>query len=249
MYIRLRFFYLALSLTTLLPLTLWAAQAPPREARKAFNQGLRALEQGNFVEAASMLTQSLEHSPTWGFAYLQLAKTYQNLSADSKALEALKKALKYSPNDARVHLQLGLFYKTTGNCARALPRFQKALKLRPSLEQARFEQGLCHETTNNRKLAIERFEEIVEDNPKHLGAWAALGRLHEQAGDQTQAENAHRKMIELYPNVPFYQIQLIQFFKRMGNIEKAIKIREAIKSTQPAINKTMRELPRSKELN
>ena len=232
----------------ILPTTSSAVQSPPTQARQAFQSGMKAINDGQFAEAATFFQKAIKIYPGWGLAYLQLAKAYQNFQPEGpKVLDALKRSIVLSPENPRAHLELGTLYRATGDCTRALQNFQKALKLRPSLRLARFEQGLCYEAQAKDNQAIESFEQIVQGNPKHLGSWAALSRLYEKKGDPAKAEQAYETMIQLHPKIPFYRFQLAKFYKRIGKHQKAKEVLETANEIAPRHRRKMRELPQSRD--
>ena len=94
MVVRITPLLLLISFLVILPTPSFAVQSPPTEARKAFQSGMKAIQDGQFAEASTFFQKAIKIYPGWGLAYLQLAKAYQNFHPEGpKVLDALKRKL------------------------------------------------------------------------------------------------------------------------------------------------------------
>lgn len=85
--------------------------------------------------------------------------------------------------------------------------------------------------------ALENYEKAVSVAPYDFRLWMALGKARERAGDDSGAEKALRKSLELAPNYSEVHWALGNFLLRQGNEEEAFsEIRKAVEQDEKFAN-------------
>jgi Tfp pilus assembly protein PilF len=84
--------------------------APPPNARDYFQQGLAAFDQADYHYAADSFIQAIRIDPNFANAHFELARTYERMRLDDKAIRAYKNCLEIRPSHGRAHTNIARLY-------------------------------------------------------------------------------------------------------------------------------------------
>jgi len=101
---------------------------PPREARKAYQQALAAIEQRDVELAKQRLRRALEKDPVALHPLLNLGITLNHLARYKEAIEPLRNALKLRPQWLSPQAYLGIALLETDQLTEAAPYLQRATR-------------------------------------------------------------------------------------------------------------------------
>lgn len=150
----------------------------PQTTQEFYEEGMKAMEAGNFETGITYLEKARELSPqigqlhnAVGIAYLQEQK---NIDA---AVEAFQEAIALEPTLADAHNNLGIIY--TGmleDYDLAEEYFKEAIRLQPNFGRAYFGLGWLYLTRKKEpSLALEAFKKTIELSPDQTDAYYYLG--------------------------------------------------------------------------
>lgn len=171
--------------------------------------------QGDFVDAAIILTEGIKHSKD-PLIYDALGLLFKELNSFTHAVEQHDKSISIAP----------LFEDAWNNKGVALEHL------------ARTKQPIDAELV---KQALICFQKVVEINPNKALGWSNLSVCHTQSGDFEGAIKAYEKAIELDKDDGTAQNQKATILHQQGKNDEAIKILdEAVKkSTNNEITKNL----------
>ncbi len=100
-------------------------------------EGLAALQRGDFQTAAVHLEAATQADPGDFQAHLYLGGVFHQLERHSDAARVLGRATELQPTSAQAHYNLGVAQEQTGEAQAAQSSFQKALDIQPEYAVAR----------------------------------------------------------------------------------------------------------------
>ncbi len=161
-----------------------------------------------------------QHGGRWP-VLLDFAQAVYLVRADgAAALAALEEALLLKPINPRAMLLMGQILEDQGEGARARLAYAQVLRWRPDEAQAALNLARLlrfDEPAEARRL----YESIVQRDPRHLVALFELASLAEREGRLEDAEQRYRQLQALHPDVLTGQLQLVRFFQRTQQPERA----------------------------
>ncbi len=108
----------------------------PGSARKEYNKGGKAMQDGNWAEARSRLEKAIALYPQFAAAHNDLGVVFMSTGEKQKGRAAFEKAAEIDPNYGRAYRNLAIMKLSEGNAAEALPLAEKALASDPLDPQA-----------------------------------------------------------------------------------------------------------------
>ncbi len=162
-----------------------------------YEQGLRAMQQGNLDEAERELRLAVTRQPSNVEARVNLGVVYMRRSDWKQAQTQLEAAERLAPNVAGIRLNIGLLFYRQGLYRGAIVPFESVVRDEPGSVQARRLLGLCY-------LFVERYKESAallgavwkesQSDPSYLYALAVAAG---QAGDKPTEENALARLLAM----------------------------------------------------
>ena len=177
--------------------------------RGAFSGGLDAAREGDFDEAARLLSEAIETTPDCGECLRNLGIVeFQRRNYDA-AEQALRQATELAPDDAAAFNALAEVYNAQRRFDEAGEASAEATRLSGGAEGgggdagAVFDQGLI--AWNAGRLADARglFEQTLELDPSHGEAHYWIGMANLNAGQMAEAVASWRIYVEREPNGRF----------------------------------------------
>jgi tetratricopeptide (TPR) repeat protein len=110
-------------------------------ASKAYEDGLKHCQQGDYQEGIDAFTKAIEYDPKDYEAYINRGSAYDMLNQYDKALADYSVVISsLAPNDKRlaeVYYNRGYMYQRRGERTKAIADYKQALRLNPKLPDAR----------------------------------------------------------------------------------------------------------------
>lgn len=222
---------------------------------------LRALDRGDYLQAAVLARQQLKTQPRSPearvllaqaelaqgrpeVAYLELRKA---LEANPSHLDALyfqaqvclilsqlerQKLFELAPESARVHQLMAEAARAQQDLATAEQEYRAALKADPNLVEVLVELGDLLRSQFRFDEAIEFYSRATEISPRNYAGWYGLGAAFLYKEEPERAAKYFRKALEADPESPAARLALGDALLRIG--EPAQAILELQRATQLA---------------
>jgi Flp pilus assembly protein TadD len=146
------------------------------DARAAFEEGVRALEQRQYESAIAPLVKAVEAAPDATAAHVDLAIAYRETNDLARAEQSLKAALAQNSRHPVALNELGIVYRRTGRLAQARQSYEQALALYPGFHFARRNLAvLCDLYLADASCALEHYQLYLQAVPGDAEAamWVA----------------------------------------------------------------------------
>jgi|GEM_PF-1420352 len=170
--------------------------AQMEKAKACYQDGLAAMEEDNWVKAASSLymahqyaPKNMEYKKLWeenqlksnemrAAQFISVAENAESFRNVREAMENYKKASECDPKGGVSHYRLGRLLKDfSGDARGALLQFRHAVMKEPENLQYRLALADLYVEQNMTKNAIREYQKAVEIDPKNKAAKAGLRKL------------------------------------------------------------------------
>jgi tetratricopeptide (TPR) repeat protein len=191
---------------------------------------------GNYEKAAEKYLSLLDKVPENGAIAYELARIYEAMDENAKAIEYARKAWSWEKNTWYAVLLAELQDKMD-KPEQAAELFQELLKQEPDNDYYYQKLGYFLVASGQTEKAIKVYDELEE----RVGIIEDLIRkkynLYLGLGKEKKAEDELLKLIEYYPNNTEYYHQLAYFYRQNGDKQKAREVYETILQIDPDNNK------------
>jgi Flp pilus assembly protein TadD len=198
---------------TLQPETIVAAEKPaapmvsareleiPGKARKAFQKGVRELDEGgNAEKGLKHFQKAIKIHPDYDDAYVHLAVANLQLKDPVAAQEALETAVSVYPENARAQVLLGMMYGGQGDLDAAVATLQRGVDADENYWLGHYELGKALVNQERHQEALPHAQRAHELNPQNAGVHLLLHDVTLQLKDLETALAEVKEYIELYPD-------------------------------------------------
>lgn len=166
-------------------------------------------------------------------ATAKLARLYLLGNALDQALKLANAAGDLEPKNADViALKAAILFKLKDSEG-ATRTAEKALALQAGHTGANAILAAVKLSDGDPAGALKVLANIPKDHADDLGVVFLKINIFTQMGDQPQAEALIRRLIELYPNVPAFRTELVQFYLRHRRPDDAVKELRAVVAAKP----------------
>ena len=161
---------------------LWATELVPNYSAARISLGKLYLKQRNWKSAAEQLGKGLQHAQGKAEDHYILAKTYQQIGKNSKALQSLENAIEINPQFAPAIFEIAATHVKSGKIPDAVLQYRQGLNLQPNNLKAANNLAWILATSQDSKVrrpeeALLMAKNIVkatkEQNPDALDTLAA----------------------------------------------------------------------------
>ena len=161
---------------------LWATELVPNYFAARISLGKLYLKQRNWKSAAEQLGKGLQHAQGKAEDHYILAKTYQQIGKNSKALQSLENAIEINPQFAPAIFEIAANHVKSGKIPDAVLQYRQGLNLQPNNLKAANNLAWILATSQDSKVrrpeeALLMAKNIVkatkEQNPDALDTLAA----------------------------------------------------------------------------
>ena len=173
-----------------LPPALSDSQAP-KEARREYEKGEKALASNNLGEARTHLAKAVELYPCYARAQTDLGVVYSAQQVYKEAEAALRKSLACDPGYVDAYVELGQLLNAEKRFDEALPLLAQGERLSPDSWQFYFESGVAQYGLKHYSAAESQYLKVQSLNtspPPELSVKLADVYLKEDAFDKAYAK-------------------------------------------------------------
>ncbi len=176
---------------------------PPREARKAYEQALAAIEQRQFELAKQRLRHAIEVDPSYVNPYNELGVLAMGEKNYGEAESLLRRALEKDPVALHPLLNLGITLNHLARYKEAIEPLRSALKLRPQWLSPQAYLGIALLETDQLAEAEPYLQRATRAEGREQAlAYLYLGKLYAQRGEADKAIAAWQSYLEKDPESP-----------------------------------------------
>ena len=152
-----------------------------------------------------------------------------------KAITAFQTAIEKAPKDAKNHYYLGMGYLAQHKEPEALAAFEQALALQPNaLEPLAQIVAMLHNKGALDK-AIQRVHKQLQASPQNALIYTLLGQLYSRQRNDTEAEAAFKKALELDEGTVRAHLDLASLYVRKKAYDQAIALYEDLLKRNPKL--------------
>ncbi len=223
-----RFFLLAILLSSILPPTPEAAEPSnvPVEPANKWNipQALIEFDEQKYAEDLTSFHNSAstgEATSTWSLleqneaeAHLHLGIYFFTQGQKKLAEDQFKKTLKLDPDHALAHFNLGLVYNEQKKLDSAKTEYSEAIRLNPALHRAHSNLGTLNLLRKEYQAATKNFKTAIGLKPEDLKSHISLGHLYFYVFKNfPEAKKEYKEVLKLDPKFKLAQANLKTIYK------------------------------------
>ncbi|MEA2030530.1 MAG: tetratricopeptide repeat protein [candidate division Zixibacteria bacterium] len=215
----------------LIALLVSLAGAVSDEAKKMYNDGIKAKQAGNLEEAILSYIGAMEKDETYADPCFSLGAIYFEQKKYDKALEMFKEATKRDETNAEAFANLGRVQYKLRQYIEAEGAFSTALDLDSSASEYYNDLGKTYNKERKYTKAISAFEKFHELSGGNYASWYLLGKSYKKTDKISKAIAAYKKSVEFkssysYPHSALGSVYLSQekFLSAAGEFQNVLKI-------------------------
>lgn len=187
-------------------------------------QGLKALEEGRWAEAAEALEKAVAAQPDDYAALFNLSYAQAMLGKHEAAIAGYEKVLALKPGLYQAQLNLGILLLEARQPARAQALLKAAAEQEPEKFQPNYYLAAALYALADDAGAEQRYRKAAELDPKSAVAQIGLGRALANQGKFDEALGAYRRAGELDPAYRDHLIELGTRMEEKGASERAMAL-------------------------
>ena len=169
--------------------------ADPRNAREAYNDGVRLMSATRYDQAALNFSRAIDLKPDFADAYRMRGRVYVAQYSPEPAIRDFNKFIELHPNDATALVERGLarLDKEKQDYSGAIADANRAVSLDPKLARAYNLRGVARRASGDSVRAIDDFTQAIRLQPSlenflaRAGTYQLLNRHDLAIADFTRA--------------------------------------------------------------
>jgi len=142
----------------------------PAGSAALVQQGLIAVQAGEFAAAATVFGRAIEADPTNLEARKHLALAHVDAGQFEEAEAAYEELLALHPGEAPAHFEFGQLLANRGEPAEAIRHLTRATELAPDYKQAHYQLALLLDRAGRPLEALQRYDRVLELDPAYAEA-------------------------------------------------------------------------------
>jgi tetratricopeptide (TPR) repeat protein len=181
---------------------------PPAEAKRWYDDGTRALQDGTYYKASKMLEEAVKQDKNFPLAHARLAEAWLELDYYGKANDEILLANRLVPNRNRLPTRDALYLDAItdsirGDFTSAILSYSKIVQLTENsspteIAQAFLDLGRAYERHEEIMPALDNYTRASRLDPQSAAAFLRLGILHGRKQDFAAADQAFDTANHLY---------------------------------------------------
>ena len=201
-----------------------ALNLSPDDAALLFHTGRLYNEEGRFQAASERLSRAVELEPSFGPAWVELARSRGETDDPLGAAEALTLALELAPGDRNLRFHRASNYRRGGRRELALREFESLLADFGLNREIVMQLGRIEQELGRPASAARRFEQLIRAgaDPAHLSAaHFELGNIRTEQERYEEAIPHYQRAIGANPTLKAAYANLSTALGRLGRFKEA----------------------------
>lgn len=179
--------------------------------------------------ARARMEKAMQAAPKNADVLLAYAELQNTLGDPSEAVAAtIEQAIKLDPNALAPQLALVRYHLQKREAATALPLVQKLAAAHPNNPQVLDVLGRSLVATGDLPQAVNVFTRLIAQQPQAAGPLVTLADAHRLRKDNTSAEQALRKALDIQPNLLEAQQRLIALLVERKASREALALAKTV---------------------
>ena len=258
------YLFVTIALLALAALGIWSLAKPrqyqpPVEAKRYYDDGIRALQDGTYYKASKLLEEAVKLDPNFAVARARLAEAWAELGYLEKASTEISRATlvdRSSLNEMDALYLRAINASVSRDFKGSIESYLAMTRKTQEVDQAHIyiDLGKAYEKTEDLKSALDSYQEAIKRNSQYAPAFLRQGIIYTRQQEFPNAETAFDKAFQLYDiqtnpeglaEVLYYRGVL---FTSKGDaprareeLERALQVVRAFSSTSQQV-KTMLQL-------
>ena len=187
-------------------------------------EGLKALEAGQYQAAAEAFTKAVAADPKDYVAHFNLAQAYGFLHKNAEGVAEYRKALELKPGLYEAELNAGILLMRENDPAGALPLFAQAAEQKPEEYLPRYSLAVAQYQTGALEDAEASYRKSLDLDPKSAAAEAGLGHTLLREAKLDDAASHLHKAAELDPKYRNGLLELADLYEKNHQMAEAAAI-------------------------
>lgn len=171
---------------------------PQSNEQLIYQEGISQYEQGNYQEAVSSFTQTLEINPQNSLAYNHRGDAFYNLGDYEKAQADSSRAIALNPQDGNAYYDRGFAWFGLGKYKEAIADYTQAVKLNSQNPYAYYGRGLARVEIKNYQDARGDFSRAIALDSNYDLAYYHRGLIYAQIGSRKEAIADFKQAAKLF---------------------------------------------------
>lgn len=191
------------------------------------------IRQAEYGTAIASLKAFVQKNPTMAEARFLLADAQRGQGNLDEALTLYRQLADASPRNPQASLMAGMVLMQQNKGAEARQAFTKTLEIAPDSLLALEQLVILDMGDKQPAAALARLNARLAKEPKNAGLYILLAKVHLAQGNNTDAENALLKTLELQPDAQVAHQLLSQLYLKTNELPKAMKNLQAAAAKNP----------------
>ena len=180
-----------------------AAQQIPRDAKKAFDEGLKRKADRQIDKALVNFTRAIDLYPSYFQALAERGELYIASNQIAEAIEDFERALKLNEDSGPALRGLGYCYLEQQKFADAVQRLERAIVVEPAMANTHLFLGIASLALDKREAARQSLQEALKiDRKGAVTAHVYLADLYAREERYKEAANELRIYLDVRPDAP-----------------------------------------------
>jgi Flp pilus assembly protein TadD/class 3 adenylate cyclase len=169
------------------------------QAKNAYDEGMRLIDEEKFPEALPRFTEAIRASPNYVLAYLGRAQALRMMGQREMAIADCNQAIKIHPADPRVYFCRGLGEGLLKQYDLALRDYNEAIRRNPKFAPAYEMRGDANFNLQQYGRAIDDFNQNISLKPNNAQSYVRRGTVYESLKQYDKAIQDYDQAIRLDP--------------------------------------------------
>ncbi len=188
---------------------------------------------GQYDKAIRYLRATLETTPDFAEAHLELGKAYMKSGALKEAGDSFGAAINCRSEYAEAFFEFGLLLTWIGNIDAAIGAYMRALEFDPTNIEALRPLYRLLEASNRYEAARKQVDTAIGNHPELAGLRTVKGMLHNRLEEPEIAAESFAKSIELNPDLPEAYEGIATSFGDLGRYKESTAMYEKAAELAP----------------
>jgi tetratricopeptide (TPR) repeat protein len=192
----------------------------PRNAREAFDAGMRLMKATRYDQAILNFNRAVELEPGFAEAFRMRARAYIAQSNPDEAIRDFTRLAVLQPRDAQALAERGFAYIDKKDYANAIADADRALALDPKLAKAFNLRGIAHRSAGDPRKAVDDFTKALEYEP-NLDNYFQRATSYQDLGEHRLAIADFTKAVAEDPQEPHIYFARAKSLSAIGDAARA----------------------------